>query len=753
MSRAARSKSKDKKVSKEPPKIASKPSSGSGYNPIFGTFQTYDPAPVTANVALHINGRFRSIDERDDLSGHSHGAGGEYEIVSNNGSWSGEEDHKEKTSNLPLRQETSVGTDNDKREKIRQKNERKHQRQKERRAQELHEKCSGYLMSRKLETLAGQFVAMGFSSEQATLALILNEGKVEESVAWLLEGGEEANKYETRSADTEGNLKIDISEEFARIADMEIRFNCSKQDVERAIVTCEGDLERAEDMLRSQKQEPPSVPPKPEETSHPPTMGNNKIPIGATKNLTRIHVKPSSSSTIPAKTDDKEFNYSKVVTPVRPSMDPGSNNIPLLERTEPKLDRGKAPQVSVPVDKKFPDPGSNPSVSCSLSSSLQVSLPPAKTEAHYVAAGNELKNLPVGTVREPVIVMQQPSSVNARHTPTSNVSSIPETAEPFFPINIVGTVRPSGMNPHITGTRSLITNDVSSNHQLYNQPHYQQHQQPEQFVSIYGTLESPGASWGNNLWSWTGGSSQTQLVPATSSLGLFSGLGTHGNYGLPSPVDWNSGGGTVLHLDYKNIDWSLDHGSSSSGTGGMWRTTNSLLEHYDPKYDSFYRGIAAKSTSKPVLTNEIGVPNPGLQVGGVSTAETSVTGGSREWTSAAGGFHQQTSAAVGFHQQTSAAGGSRQQTSAAGGFHQQTSAAGGSRQRTSAAGGFHQQTSAAGGSRQQMSAAGGSHQQTSVVGGSHEWTSATGGYHHWTSPFEERDLFSLPRQFVSSPSL
>ncbi|TMW83685.1 hypothetical protein EJD97_000984 [Solanum chilense] len=744
MSRAARSKSKDKKVNKEPPKIASKPSSASGYNPLFGTFQTFDPAPVTANAALHVSGRFKSIDERDDLSGHSHGAGGEYETVSNNGSWSGEEDHKEKTSNLPPRQETSVGTDNDKREKIRQKNEKKHQRQKERRAQELREKCSGLLMSRKLEALARQFVAMGFPSEQATLALILNEGKVEESVAWLLEGGEEANKYEAQSADTVGNLKIDISEEFARIADMEIRFNCSKQEVERAIVICEGDLERAQDMLRSQKQEPPSVPPKTEETSHPPTMGNNKIPIGATKNLARVPVKPSSSSTIPAKADDKELNYTKVVAPVRPSMDPGSNNMPVLEGTEPKLDRGKAPQVLVPVDKRFPDAGSNPSVSCSLSSSLQVSLPPAKTEADYVAVENELKNLPVGTVTEPVVVMQQPPFVNARHTPTSNVSStLPETAAPFFPINIVGTVRPSGMNPHIAGTKSLITNDVSTNQQLYNQPHYQQHQQPEQVVSSYGTLVSPGTSWGNNLWSWTGGSSQTQLVPATSSLGLFSGLGTHGPYGVPSPVDWNSGGGTVLHLDYKNIDWSLDHGSSSSGTGGVWRTTNSLLEHYDPKYDSFYRGIAAKSTSKPVLTNEIGVPNPGLQVGGLSAAETLVAGGSREWTSAAGGSREWTSAAGGFHQQASPVGGFHQQRSPVGGFHQQTSAVGG----------FHQQTSAAGGSRQQTSAAGGSHQQTTAVGGSHEWTSATGGYHHWTSPFEERDLFSLPRQFVSSPSL
>ena len=44
---------------------------------------------------------------------------------------------------------------------------------------------NGYQMSRKLEALAQQLVAMEFSSECATNALILNEGRVEESVLWL----------------------------------------------------------------------------------------------------------------------------------------------------------------------------------------------------------------------------------------------------------------------------------------------------------------------------------------------------------------------------------------------------------------------------------------------------------------------------------------------------------------------------------------------------------------------------------------
>ncbi|KAA8537370.1 hypothetical protein F0562_026943 [Nyssa sinensis] len=184
-------------------------SPASAYNPISGTFHTLDTAPMSSYTPLHNNGRFRNIEETDEHSGSSQGTAPEYDSVSNNGSCSGEsEDHKEKTAGTPPRQETIPGSDNDKREKIRQKNERKHQRQRERRAQELHERCSGYLMSRKLEALSQQLMAMGFSAERATLALMLNEGRVEESVSWLFEGSEEAQKKDLGSG---VNLKIDIS--------------------------------------------------------------------------------------------------------------------------------------------------------------------------------------------------------------------------------------------------------------------------------------------------------------------------------------------------------------------------------------------------------------------------------------------------------------------------------------------------------------------------------------------------------------
>ncbi|KAL5070511.1 hypothetical protein RYX36_021398 [Vicia faba] len=69
-------------------------------------------------------------------------------------------------------------------------------------------------MSRKLENLVQKLVAMGFSSERATLALKLNDSKLEESISWLFEGSE---AKDTINHVSEHNLKIDISEELEQI--------------------------------------------------------------------------------------------------------------------------------------------------------------------------------------------------------------------------------------------------------------------------------------------------------------------------------------------------------------------------------------------------------------------------------------------------------------------------------------------------------------------------------------------------------
>ncbi|XP_027341895.1 uncharacterized protein LOC113854838 isoform X2 [Abrus precatorius] len=542
MSPASKSKSKDKKAGKEVQKSSAK-SSGSGnavagvpasaYNPLLGTFHTLEMSP-TSTSPVHSNGRFRNIDETDEHPAGSVVAGVEYDSVSNNGSWSGEsEDHKEKASNPPTQLEAVPGADNDKREKIRQKNERKHQRQKERRAQELHDRCSGYLMSRKLEALAQQLVAMGFSYERATVALILNEGRVEESVAWLFEGGEDADNHKDTSVGG-GSLKIDISEELARIADLETRYNCLKQEVERAVVACEGDLDKAAESLRELKLDRPSGLPKLEEIGDPPSL-NSKQP-GVVSQNARSQTKPILSPNQPKK-DEKDFNYTKQAVMLGGSTESSNRHVQPLKRIQPKSEWAKPQQAAIPTDKRWPGAGSNPSASYSLASPLQVSPTPAKTEVSYMAVGGDYKNLQPGVAREPVIMMQRPQTVNAKQIPATSMSSSPPgVAASWYPTNSVEIMRSNGFMSHTPSARSLGSNFVSSN-QLY---HQLQYQHPQQFVAGSGnSVDFQAANRGNSLWNRTGASPS---LAAASSLGLFSGLGSAATSGATSPVDWSTEG-------------------------------------------------------------------------------------------------------------------------------------------------------------------------------------------------------------------
>ncbi|CAK9167789.1 unnamed protein product [Ilex paraguariensis] len=633
MSRAFQSDFKDKKASKEPHKASGKPLGhsnagggimASGYNPILGTFLTLQTSSVSSAPPLHGNGRFQNIDETENHSGKSFGNGVEYDSVSNNGSLSGEsEEHKEKTSPPPLRLEAVPGADNGKREKIRQKNERKHQRQKEKRAQELHERCSGYLMSRKLEALAQQLVAMGFSSERATMALILNEGRVEESVAWLFEGVEETDKQREHNLDARNNLKIDITKELARIADMEIMYKCSKQEVERAIVACEGDLEKAEETLRVQKQEPPFTPFKPEETGDP-TASHGKLPLAMSQNLIRAQTKRASSNTGQLKEDEKDFNYTKIVDTVGSSVDSGSKKMQSLKRIQPKLEWEKPQQSAGQPEKWWPSSRSNPSVSYSLASPLHVSPSPAMTETRYVAVGNELKNLQLGSVKEPVIVMQRPQSINPRQMPATCVSISPSgTAAGWYPP--VETMKANGLMPQISSSRKLTPNNANTN-QLFSQLHYL-HQQ--QIVSSTGSLESLGTSRGSNMLNRRTGASST--LAAASSLGLFSGSGSNGSSWSSSPVDWNTSG-SMTQSDYTNIDWSVDGGPSMPRPTGNLRGTSSFTQTTESRtYASYNSAQNIGASTRPVLSNKNGVSVRGLP-DGIASNEAAV-GSSREWTS------------------------------------------------------------------------------------------------------------------------
>ncbi|XP_058078203.1 uncharacterized protein LOC131226633 [Magnolia sinica] len=638
MSPASRSKSKDKSsaraAAKEQQKASPKPSSappnaGSGipasaYNPVSGTFHTLETVTPVSSPPPQNNGRFRNIDETDDHSGSSLGTGAEYDSVSNNDSCSGEsEDQKEKTASVAPRPEAIPGCDNDKRDKIRQKNERKHQRQKERRAQELHERCSGYLMSRKLEALAQQLVSMGFSSERATMALILNEGRVEDSITWLLEGSE--GVQQDPSLHSGGNLKIDIAEELARIADLEMEHKCTKQEVERAVVACEGDLDKAAETLRAQKLEPASAPPKLEETPDPPAANGCKLAVAANQNPIRTQAKTVAPVQIQQRIDEKDFNYTKAsVAQLVASPESGNRSFQSFRRSQPKLEWAR-PQAATLVEKRWPSVSTSPSVSYSLASSLQVSPPPAKAEARYVVVGAEGKSMMhAGALREPVIMMQRPQSLNAKQNPTASMSASPPAVTPrWYPNG--GAVATAG-NEVMKGNEGLGSMpgmSLSTNNRSSQQFYHQQQYQP--FPS--SSVDPAPAEWGGP-WSTAGTTSSSLAEP--SSLGLFTGWGSAGpSSGASSPVDWSMGG-SMQQFDYANIDWSVE--SNSTRQRGLLLGLASYAKS-NQTYDGWSAAMTAGAKSTRPGMN--GIRIAGMREGRVVTdvSSSSSSAGSHEWTS------------------------------------------------------------------------------------------------------------------------
>ncbi|GER31726.1 ubiquitin-associated domain-containing family protein, partial [Striga asiatica] len=569
--------SKDRKAGKEPPKASSKPSlhinssiSGapaSGYNPLSGTFHTFDTSPIPTSTPLPTNTRFRNMDELDDPNPSLNGT--EYDSISNNGSWSGEsEDHREKPPHPRAEPSPVPGADNDKREKIRLKNERKHQRQKERRAQELHERCTGYLMSRKLEALSQQLVSMGFPQDRAMMALILNEGRVEESVAWLFEEDNNNNNRQEAQSLYNGNLKIDISEEVARVAEMEVRYKASKQEVQRAVVSCEGDLQLADEMLRSQKEEEP--PAKLEQ-------GREEKDFNYKQNPIRIQAKATVPVSSQQRREEKDFNYTKPPPTVGPSAEPVTKNVQVLKvPPKPGTSASVGSHNNSTTNNNKIHSNSNPSTSIPLSSSSPLL---AKTEApRFLAVGNELKSLQLGSVKEPVVVMQRPQ-------PQQPIS-IPKQAPPQSPSTSLGsyeTLRPNRLDPSFAVARAVNPEIVSSN-PMYSQFHYQQQQQQQQYVS------------------------NSRGLAAASSLGLFSGVGTNGGYS--GSVDWKTGG-SILHCDYANVDWSLDRGLLPQRPNGLWPRTSYPVQN---------NGYGVRSGMRPVLSGGV---SHGLPEGDSSSWEWS----------------------------------------------------------------------------------------------------------------------------------
>ncbi|KAL6609979.1 hypothetical protein ACP70R_034385 [Stipagrostis hirtigluma subsp. patula] len=550
MPSASKSKSKDRsasKAAKEQPKVAAKPMGNgtlaSTYNNLSGKFHVLEPsASLLGSQGID---KFRNTDEIDEHSRSSHGTG-DFDCASNNGSCSGEsEDPKEKTTSTAPRVDSVPGCDIDKREKIRQKNEKKHQRQKERRAQELHERCKGYLMSRKLEALSQKLVAMGFSSDQATMALIQNEGCLEESVTWLcnFDGSEETKQQLAADQQSGVNLKIDIADELSKIASLEAKYKCTKQEVERAVVSCEGDLEKAEEVLKAHKQESTAAPSKPEGSGDSSGLANKQQVVLA-QNPARPQTNGFSSvGTQQMRREEKDLNYKLLINGSGPKEPAIKGFQPLAAPIKPEIAR----QQFIPPEKRRLNANSVPSVPYVASSPLPVAVPQLKSDIRHVTGGNEVKSaMPNGSLRESVIVMQRPQS-------TGTKQSLPSTSHSMF------ASEPSSRDWYLNGAsgvdmmlngglghglRNMTLDSVNSAKPFGHANHQQS------FIS--NPIELAANGWGGTWGS--GGTSSSRGV--ASSLGAFRGWSSSESSSTLSHSDWRTNG--LAPYDYTSVDWSVD---------------------------------------------------------------------------------------------------------------------------------------------------------------------------------------------------
>eukprot|EP00252_Welwitschia_mirabilis_P007564 TRINITY_DN1904_c0_g1_i1.p1 TRINITY_DN1904_c0_g1~~TRINITY_DN1904_c0_g1_i1.p1 ORF type:complete len:700 (-),score=137.31 TRINITY_DN1904_c0_g1_i1:329-2428(-) len=600
MSPAARSKPKEKSSAKDtkmPSKhvLANGNTAASAYNPVSGTFHMLDSVNASPGVPLH-NGRYKNINDVDDSS-RPQTASTDCDSVSNNGSCSGEsEDQKDKNGTGKPENPPGCFGGTDRRDKIRQKNEKKHQRQKERRAQEVRDRCTGYLMSRKLEALSQQLVGMGFSSDRATMALIMCEGRVEDAINLLLEGGDLQVKGDQS---TTGNLKLDISDELAHIAVMEIKYKCARTEVERAVVSCEGDLDKAEEILRSRRQD--LSPPRTEERVK--TSGakpaKDSLHQSNDRQLPTLQVPcqrvsdPSQGKTVsgtpmshPQRQEEKDFNYTKVKRQLTPSKvipleGPAKNS--LQQQLKKVTSKSEWQNSQLQAEKKCPIPTSLPStssvtlVSYNGTSRVQtVTISLCKTTQNDVRHQTVAMDIKAPHVSAPDSMVVQPAhSSFPAHSPIARSGVSPVSASVTLPLSGLNDSRvdssPSNFqyNPvavDTSQTKGTTLGKVSVGNVAKGIMDVQSHFQP--FLST--PLDSVCAGWSSAAQLGYASSDTSTLTTSVldpvnanspvTSLGAFcNGWST----GMPaSSADWSKG--PVVNCDYTSIDWSLASPSSRS---------------------------------------------------------------------------------------------------------------------------------------------------------------------------------------------
>ncbi|OAY65159.1 hypothetical protein ACMD2_19841 [Ananas comosus] len=147
-------------------------------------------------------------------------------------------------------------------------------------------------------------------------------------------------------------------------------------------------------------------------------------------------------------------------------------------------------------------------------------------------------NTQIGTVREPVIVMQRPQSTNTRQSHQSAGLGISASPPHFRWLAFNGLL---GLDMKMP---SMMISERGLRHGLPN---------PSLNVLAMPSICPQGHFKTSQI---SSSSSSSSSLGTPSSLGLFTGWGHGGSLPSPTPVDWSTGG--MMRCDYTSIDWSLD---------------------------------------------------------------------------------------------------------------------------------------------------------------------------------------------------
>ncbi|KMZ56730.1 hypothetical protein ZOSMA_921G00010 [Zostera marina] len=107
------------------------------------------------------------------------------------------------------------------------------------------------VLTEKFTLISQKLIAMGFSIEEL-MALFENNWRLDNSIHWLLH---RRRTMETTRRDLTHSSNIDISNDSKAIKELSRRFNCTMRDVERIVISYDGDLEKTEIFLMLNQQQ------------------------------------------------------------------------------------------------------------------------------------------------------------------------------------------------------------------------------------------------------------------------------------------------------------------------------------------------------------------------------------------------------------------------------------------------------------------------------------------------------------------